>query len=73
MLTHTVLGAVAVAVMAAVWVVVQLSWAKAFPEGADEPDVLARRGGCGACAGRPGHCRQQGSCQENPSNEEHRK
>lgn len=45
----------AVAVLAAAWLAVQLAWSRSFPGEGAEPDALARRGGCGDCA-HPGPC-----------------
>ena len=44
------IGAVAVAGLGAVWVLVQDGWRRTFPHAARDPDVLADRRGCrGGC------------------------
>jgi len=50
-----VIAMLGIAALAAAWVGVQLAWGRSFPTEEAEPDVLARRGGCGDCA-RPGPC-----------------
>jgi hypothetical protein len=49
MIAETLLSALGVALMAAAWLGVQLAWGRGFPGDGSEPDVLARRGGCGGC------------------------
>jgi hypothetical protein len=51
MLESYLLGAGAVVALMLGWLAVQSAWSRAFPEAAADPDVLARRGGCGACGG----------------------
>ncbi len=42
----TILG---VTGLALAWTAVQLLWGRSFPGAPEEPDVLARRGGCNDC------------------------
>jgi len=55
MISETLFGAAGVALLAAGWLAVQLAWGRDFPGDGSEPDVLARRGGCGGC-GHGGRC-----------------
>ena len=57
MIESTLIAMLGIAALAAAWVGVQLAWGRSFPADETEPDVLARRGGCGDCA-RPGPCPQ---------------
>lgn len=45
------IGVAAVVMMTVAWVAVQGAWARVFPRGGCEPDVLAARGSCGAGCG----------------------
>ncbi|MDH4017083.1 MAG: hypothetical protein OEV20_07085 [Actinomycetota bacterium] len=67
MIIETVIGSLGVAAMAALWLGVQLAWGRDFPGDGAEPDVLARRGGCGGC-GHGGRCLKTGlDCEEGRS------
>ncbi len=60
------MGMLGVSALAAAWVVVQLAWARSFPDDeSDEPDVLARRRDCSGCS-HPGSCMTRPSRQEVP-------
>ncbi len=43
------IGVTAVVGLALGWIGIQAAWARAFPEDDSDPDVLARRMGCGGC------------------------
>ena len=43
------LGLSAIVAMVVAWVAVQGAWRRAFPVPGVDPDVLARRKGCGSC------------------------
>jgi hypothetical protein len=45
-LTSHLLALLAIALMAAAWVAVQVAWRRTFPEACSDPDVLAGRMGC---------------------------
>ena len=47
MLSSYIVGALGIAALAVGWLAVQRAWARAFPDALGDPDVLARRGGCG--------------------------
>ncbi len=52
MLLSYAVGLIGIAVLLAVWLAVQVSWRRMFPDGSADPDVLAERVGCGGCAAR---------------------
>jgi hypothetical protein len=68
MLGSYLLAVLALAVMAAVWVGVQVAWKKAFPNAFCDPDALAGRMGCG------GGCKSHSSsCSSNSKREDLRR
>lgn len=49
MLTSLATGVIGVTALLWVWIGVQSAWRRAFPDAADDPDVLVQRIGCGGC------------------------
>ncbi|GJM43653.1 MAG: hypothetical protein DHS20C21_04950 [Gemmatimonadota bacterium] len=58
MWTDYAIGATAGIGLLVGWVLVQAAWTRAFP-GGNEPDALARRGGCRHCS-----CHGTSSCEQ---------
>jgi hypothetical protein len=68
MLTPYLVAALAMAVLTAAWLAVQVAWRRTFPEASADPDPLSERMGCGGC-GRAPHCERTHARADEPAEE----